>query len=266
MKIKQILFAALCSIAILSSCKKDKTTEPPVDYTDELLGVQADKILHYSFNGSLDDESGNNLMATYPNNVTYTADRFGRPDHAIVFGGSSNMTTLATPSPKPFITGMPFSISIWFKATAVSTSQTLVKADGGEYNTYSGYWLQLGAVAPGAMSFSIGNNSANNSTARNTITTPAVFTAGNWYHVVVNVRGANDMDFYINGVKNTSCSYDGSATAMVFCSQQNQQLGVMGVFMGVGSIFEGVMDDYRIYKKALSQEEVSALYNFHPQQ
>lgn len=40
----------------------------------------------------------------------------------------------------------------------------------------------------------------------------------------------------------------------------------MGVFMGVGSIFEGVMDDYRIYKKALSQEEVSALYNFHPQQ
>lgn len=265
MKIKQILLTALCSIAILSSCKKDKTTEPPVDYTDEQLGVQADKVLHYSFNGSLEDESGNNLVPTYSYNVTYTADRFGRPDHAIIFGGSSNMTNLVTPSPKPFIAAMPFSVSIWFKATDVSSSQTLVKADGGEYNTYSGYWLQLGAVAPGTMSFSIGNNSANNSSsARNSITTPAVFTAGNWYHVVVNVRGANDMDFYINGVKNTSCTYDGSATSMVFCSQLNQQFGVMGAFMGIDSIFEGVMDDYRIYKKALSQTEVNALYNFHP--
>jgi hypothetical protein len=91
--------------------------------------------------------------------------------------------------------------------------------------------------------------------SRNSITTPAVFSTNNWYHVVVNVRGANDMDFYINGVKNTSCTYDGYGTTMVYTTAPS--MGVIGVFPGAGSAFDGVMDDYRIYKRSFPRRSIS---------
>jgi Concanavalin A-like lectin/glucanases superfamily len=265
MKLNLVTSAVLCSTLIFFSCKKDTTT-PPIPNTDtELLAAQPDKVAHYNFNGNLRDSSGNNLNPVYVSNITYTPDRFGRSGQAAMFNGPSNISFIAIPSPAAKISGFPFSISMWFKTTDVSRSQTLVKADGGEYNIYSGYWLQIGAAGSGTLSFNIGNNNGeNNSTGRNTITTPAILTANTWYHVVVNARGANDMDFYINGTKNNNCIYDGSANTMVFGTQGNQQNGALGFYLYGNSVFEGAMDDYRIYKKVLSPSEILTLYNFHP--
>ena len=70
------------------------------------------------------------------------------------------------------------------------------------------------------------------------------------------------MDFYINGVKNTICNYDGSATTMVY--HPTYHSGLIGLFPGASSNFSGLLDDYRIYSKVLSATEISTLYNFHP--
>jgi hypothetical protein len=79
---------------------------------------------------------------------------------------------------------------------------------------------------------------------------------------VVNVRGANDYDFYINGTKLTNCTYGGSATAMVFYPEPVR--GIIGNEDGLTVHYGGLLDDYRIYTKVLSPEEVAALYNFQP--
>lgn len=267
MKMKFFMLPLVAAILVSTSCKKSsEEISTPVNNDPEQLGVQQDKVAHYNFNGNLNDSSGNHLNPTYVNNITYTTDRFGRAADAIVFGGPNNFSSLTLPSPASKVPGVPFAISVWFKAADISRSQTLIKADGGEYNVYSGYWLQLGAGGTGTLSFNIGNNNGvTNSSGRNSITTPAVIIANTWYHVVINVRGANDMDVYINGVKNNNCTYSGTASSMVFCTQSNQQIGVLGFFMGSNnSEYEGLMDDYRIYKKILSAQEVAGLYNFHP--
>jgi hypothetical protein len=258
MKMRSVFPGLLTAFVIFTSCKKSSNPVPP----DELLGPQTDKVLHLSFNGNLDDGSGNDMDAVNSNNISFEADRFGRVAQAAAFGGPSNITHVAVPSLSSKVTGFPFSISLWFKTNDLNTGQTLVKSDGGESATYSGYWLQLNVSTPGSLSFSFGDNTSLNSGGRNSIHTPSILAPNTWYHAVVNVRAANDMDVYIDGTKRNDCIYDGAATTMVYTNVPS--VGVLGVFPNGPSAFNGLMDDYRVYKKTLSQTEISALYNFRP--
>ncbi len=262
MKTTLFLSAFLCSTLFVVSCKKEKDNN--TDNNPEQMGPQPGKLVHYPFNGNVRDTSGNSLNATYLGNISYEADRFGRTNEAIVLGSGNTYSSVAVPSVSSKLAGFPFSISIWFKTVNPASNQTLLKADGGESNTNSGYWLQIGAAGPGQMSFHFGDNSSLNSSSVNTITTPAIFSGNTWYHIVVNVRGGNDMDFYINGVKNNSCSYSGSATSMIFCTAGNQQKGSFGTHPGYPSVFSGTLDDYRVYNRTLNQQEINALYSFRP--
>lgn len=258
---KKIFLLSILFSGLLYSCKKNKTTDP--GNTDpELLKPQTNKIIHYSFNGSLIDGSGNSLNGTDSFNITYTADRFGRSNQAAVFGGAANPSWILTPSLGSRITGFPMAVSFWFKASNVIGHQMLIKADGFERTAVSGFRVTFGA-RPGQMGVTFGDKTIGGSTGTNYVVTPQnVISNNTWYHIVVNIRGANDFDFYINGVKNNSCTYGGAATAMVFYPEPVR--GIIGGEDGLPYYFGGALDDYRIYTKALTQEEVSALYNFHP--
>jgi hypothetical protein len=262
MKMRTIALSVLVTFFAFTSCKKDSKPSPAPNNDPELLGPQTDKVAHYNFNGSLNDGSGNNLNASISNNsVTYTTDRFGRANQALSLSAGAT-AWITTPSLSTRVTGFPFAISLWFKATGVTNSQTLIRTDGGESSYYVGAWLQLAVGGQGTMSLSFGDNTGTSGSSRNTITTSAVITPNTWHHVVINVRGANDMDFYINGAKNNEATYSGSATNMVY--HPTYTGGAIGVYPGASSNFDGLMDDYRIYNKVLSQTEVSTLYNFRP--
>ena len=263
MKTRSLALSVMTVLLALASCKKDSNEiPPPVNNDPELLGAETSKVFHYSFNGNLNDGSGSNLHAAGSNNISYTTDRLGRPNQAVVFAGSGNSSYILTPSLSSKNITFPFSVSFWFKANSVSGSQTLIKSDGVERSGYAGFWAQLGVTGTGTMAFNFGDLTGASGSSRNSIITPSIFAANTWYHIVVNVRGANDMDFYVNGVKNNNCSYDGSAATIVFNEPESR--GILGVYDGASSDFGGAFDDYRIYKKILSQTEVSALYNFQP--
>jgi hypothetical protein len=266
MKMRTLTLCALVTLLAVTSCKKEKDSNnpptPPANTDPELLGPETSKVFHYSFNGNLNDGSGNNMDAADSNNITYTADRLGRANQAAVFGGSGNSSNILTPSLNSKNISFPFSVSFWFKAGNVSSSQTLIKSDGFERTNYTGFWIQLGITGAGSMAFNFGNNTGASGASRNSLITPSIFAANTWYHIVVNVRGAGDMDFYVNGVENNTCYYDGNATSIVFA--QPEARGILGTYDGSQSEFGGALDDYRIYKKILSQTEVSALYNFQP--
>lgn len=264
MKMRFLILSVLTASLAFTSCKKETTKEPEPTPTDpELLGPEVNKVAHYSFNSNLNDGSGNNLNASkYDNDAAYSADRFGRANQALVLNATGATSWVTTPSLSSKVPGFPFAISLWFKPTGVTNSQTLIRTDGGESSYYVGAWLQLAVAGLGTMSFSFGDNTGTSSSSRNTITTDAAITANTWHHVVINVRGADDMDFYINGVKNSNYVYSGSAETMVY--HPTHTGGVIGVYPGGSSNFDGLMDDYRIYKKVLSQTEVSNLYNFQP--
>lgn len=253
----RIVLLLLVTVAF-SRCNKDKTNEPPVNNDPEKLAPEANKVLHYTFNGSLKDGSGNSLDGADSMNITYAADRFGRANQAAVFGGASNPSFILTPSLGARITGFPMAVSFWFK-TASAFYQVLFKSDGFERPFPSGFRFTMGA-RPGQMGFTFSDKTSN---GNNYVVTPQnVFSLNTWYHVVVNVRGANDFDFYVNGVKLTNCTYGGSATSIAFYSEPVR--GIMGNEDGFSYFFQGSLDDYRVYNRVLSQQEVQSLNSFHP--
>ncbi|MBL7749290.1 MAG: LamG domain-containing protein [Chitinophagaceae bacterium] len=261
MKTKLVTTILVCTLSVFFSCKKDKT-DPPLNNNSELLGPETSKVTHFSFNGSLNDGSGNGLHAADSFNITYTADRFGRANQAAVFGGASNPSWILTPSLGAVITGFPMAISFWFKPVNVSAGQTIIKADGFERSASSGFIVAFG-YRPGQIGFTIGDKTVGGSTGTNYVVTPQnVLTNNTWQHVVVNVRGANDYDFYINGTKINGCTVGGSATSMVFYPAPVR--GIIGNNDDYPAYYEGALDDYRIYTKVLSQQEVNTLYTYHP--
>lgn len=77
-----------------------------------------------------------------------------------------------------------------------------------------------------------------------------------WYHFAGIFNGLDDMKAYVNGVE-VSGSYTGTATSY-FHSENSGTLGKSG---NPSDLFQGSIDDFRIYKRALSPSEIQILYN-----
>ncbi|MCX6320134.1 MAG: LamG domain-containing protein [Bacteroidetes bacterium] len=262
MKTTHFLTLLLSFLLLFTSCKKDKKETPPAN-DPELLGPEAGKVLHYSFNSIAKDGSGNNMDPNSTNNLSFTTDRFGRANQAALFGNGGSTTNIITPSLSGKISGLPVAVSFWVKTDDFTRSQLIAKSDGFERSTYSGYTIYLGAWGNKKISFSFANNTGIGSNAYSIIISPELITANNtWYHVVFNVRSATDYDLYVNNVKYTNCTTGGTATTMVF---NPPSVGIMGVYDGTANTnFTGALDDYRVYNRTLSEQEVSTLFNFRP--
>jgi hypothetical protein len=283
MKKQCILFLSTTLLITAIACKKNSASLPITINVSDTAGAENKKVLHLNLNGNVNDASGNHLDGiVYPASpVSYAADRFGRAGMAMLLGDSG---IIVTPSLKDQQISFPFSVSIWFNAPQVDSLTTIIQADAiaqsssaADYLYYNGYYLQLGGtdIAPGTgkISFTYGNNICACRDGRTTIYAPGSVTAGDWYHVVVNVNGPGEnMEMYVNGVKQTTVNYEVSYSASVI-TWHSPGTGIVGPFGLIGQNinpaynyqkFKGLVDDYRVYKKTLNKNEVLALYNATP--
>ncbi len=95
-----------------------------------------------------------------------------------------------------------------------------------------------------------------------------VIADGNWHHVAVTVD-VNGNSLYIDGVKlaSSQLSYtNGDASSTEFFSQVKNidavEIGVTGENGGLVWDFKGLLDDIRVYDRALDSGEIAQLYNF----
>ena len=108
----------------------------------------------------------------------------------------------------------------------------------------------------GPHTFGVGVAGATNTFAQRYSTT--VRSLNVWYHVAgVYNASARTLDIYVNGVLN-----NGTLSGTVPASQINSAVNVnIGRRSGGGFYFNGVIDDVRIYNRALSQAEIQADMN-----
>ncbi len=79
--------------------------------------------------------------------------------------------------------------------------------------------------------------------------TAGTIQANQWYHFAAVLNSdANSMKSYINGAEVAGCSY---STSNIRTTNGNFQ---------IGDVVNGTVDDFRIYKRALSAGEITALY------
>ena len=87
----------------------------------------------------------------------------------------------------------------------------------------------------------------------------------NWHHIAVVIAGVSSRpDIYIDGVEVASYSNGGYPwTTGCTSNISNIDGASIGInFRGGGGLIDGLIDDYRIYNRALSADEIATYYNY----
>ncbi|MFT7233261.1 MAG: surface protein, partial [Cyclobacteriaceae bacterium] len=185
-------------------------------------------VAHYPFNGDSNDLSGNGLDGII-NGASPATDRFGMPNGAYYFDGSSSIEVVNAAA----FDFDDFTYSVWVSPDLISTGFATVVSTSNDQawlGQNNGFWEPYG-VCP-----------ASNQ--------PAV-TLG-WHHLVW-VKSGTNATVYLDNVPvvtSTSCGIGFMEVA-----------GIMIGNNALGESFRGSIDDLKIYNRALSASEISNLFS-----
>lgn len=151
---------------------------------------------------------------------------------------------------------LPFSVETWvfIDAEAQDRPYTILTSDDSD-ETYYGFWLQLSHGDSGPanqVGIHFGDGAGDGPNHRQSKRSDSVVELSDWTHVAAVVRGAEDMDIYIDG-EPAGGTYSGNGGAMQH-SNANFKIGVNSIYGA--RYFDGKLDDIRVWNKALTQEGI----------
>jgi chitodextrinase len=199
----------------------------------------------YKFDSSATDSSGNNNNLTLVNAPTYTT---GQVNQALSLNGTNQYAVTTSYSPTLNLTGTAMTLAGWVKPTTQATSIIVAKPYASTHSApYFDWGLIYNAGGNGKPSAYLGCQGSHQ--YANT-----ALTLNSWQHIAVTYDGAN-LRFYRNGVA------DGVIPATCAVTNTNSQNMRVGANANGTETFPGALDEVKIYNRALSQTEVSALAN-----
>lgn len=199
------------------------------------LTLEANLKAYFTFDNTFNDVFGGNAALASGPNATFVADRNNNANSAVWFDGSNQSYANGVVDLK---NSEAITMSFWFKP---------VKSTGATFLVYSVPY-QLYYVLPD-LYFNINSAASSGSAQKNGLT------AGNflntWHHFA-GVYDGNTMFLYVDGQLAKSSVF---SNGPVF-SNTNFTFGGSPVI----NYYESVLDDVRMYNRALSAEEVSYLF------
>lgn len=205
-------------------------------------------VAYYPFNGNANDASGNGNDGTVYG-ATLTADRFGNPNVAYSFNGAS--AYIAAPLTNTIFSG-DFTASVWFNVSNLTHGWPGLLD---EQN--AGFRLQLagddcGCSVPEHL---VSYSSSTPSGGQNWLLVPPEKTPVNTFQQVVVIKAGTNVQMYVNGQLAVTNHVANSTMA----PGQYMFIGVQYDLTSY-TFFPGVIDDIRIYNRALSASDVQQLY------
>ena len=220
-------------------------------------GSETTEVLHYKMN----DNAANTDVAdssTYSNTgtATTTTDAMtatGQINSALNMQSSYHINVPALPYQETINGDTPHSISLWFNDYSSSAGGNMWgyggwRDTGGEYmeQIQSSGW----ACGAGYAQFSVGQQDA----WWVYICSNTQYLDNNWHHLVAVWHGDGNAEMYIDN------SLVGSSSSMSIPSGSvATRTGEVGSYEG-GNIYEGAVDDFRLYNGALDSSAVSTLW------
>lgn len=218
-------------------------------FVQESVLAQSGLVASYSFNEgtgtTLADASGNSNNGTISGAV-WTTGRYG---NALRFNGSNNYINLLNPAALRLTGSM--TLSAWVNAAAnpADDGQIIAKS-----NNAAGWQLKT-SPDTGANTFGVTISASSSSHVQRYSSTARALNT--WYHVAgVYNASARTLDIYVNGVLNNGV-LSGTVPASQFNSTVNANIGRRTG----GFYFNGILDEMRIYNRALTQAEIQADMN-----
>jgi hypothetical protein len=206
----------------------------------------------WPFNGNANDESGNGNNGTVTN-ATLAQDRFGNASSAYLFtgAGTSRVTVNDNPSIRP---SNNMTVCAWINVTGPTMwnnvlSKRIVATNQNSYILYED--LSQNANIP-YQTFNFGLTTGS---------TPTGFSGyrdsvlNNTWHLLVGTYDGSTAKFYQDGILKSQYNISGNITY----SNDPLYIGANGYPVGQG--FIGYVDDVGLWNRALTQQEITALYN-----
>ena len=191
-------------------------------------------IAEYNFDNSYNNVNGNTPFSSNTG-TSFTTDRNGNPSGAININNTGSTATILNLP----LNNQQRTVSMWVKYNVVNTNINFLYHYGTSASGNGGYTTTFAATQFGVG----GNHSANSSNVSNT-----------WYHMVFVYDGENSI-IYKNGVLQ-------GTLARAWNVINNNDLFRLGLTeTGGANFFNGAIDDLKIYNYAISQSQVTDLYN-----
>lgn len=218
-----------------------------------------DIVAFYPFGGNANDAGPNKLHPSAIGALAFSGtDRKARTGDVAVFDGASGLL-VPDHSDFNFETGN-YSVACWVRTD--KTSRMMIWQESGEDGSATSQtWLRIGDnTSTRSMRFNTEDNTGGGFA---NLGTEGKVSDNAWHHVVC-VRDGQVNRVYIDGVK---VNESGISVLKDVSSEQGFKIGVQkGVPStsnpsGLSNYFNGLLDDMVIYKKALTDAEVSALFN-----
>ncbi|MCQ2061668.1 MAG: LamG domain-containing protein [Fibrobacter sp.] len=229
-------------------------------------------VAYYACSGNFDNSAPTSLPQAINHSATFAADRFGNANSACYFDGNESYIEVPDDNAFSIITTGALTVSAWMSPEVLNFKKN---EDGcyvhwmgkGEpkqhewtFRMYNNYLDTCSAADDrnrhnriSAYAFNLGGGLGSGSYVQETVT------AGEWIHIVARYdTKTNWIYIFKNGVAKDHDQLNESEYNVV------QENGTAPFRMGTRSkwsFFQGRIDDVRIYNRALSDEEILALYN-----
>jgi predicted esterase len=202
------------------------------------------------FNNNYTDASGNGRTLTATGTPTFSTTEKREGTHAVNFNGTSQYVTLPTSGSFQQTAFSAKSVSFWMKSANNTGNRILLDLGGSD----DGLALRLNSNTLIA-------GVANNSTRREFAST---YNNTAWNHIAL-VYSTNTLRLYINGVLQPNSITNLPFTSVGSTSNAsrigaNNSTNAFNILFGMAN-YSGLLDDFEIYSKALSQSDVTALYS-----
>lgn len=239
---KETMKICLLSILIFTSSSIYSQGIPGYVPTTNLVG-------YYPFNGNSNDVTAfNNHGIVF--GATLTSDRFNTQNSAFDFNGTNNYIEI--PSASQINLTAPFTISVWFRSSLWSFNAP-INEHAIISKVVDGFW------GGGGFEFytngSSGINFGATISGNNINLVKTGYSINNWYHCLTTFNGSK-LKMFINGIAVDSSNASNSI------SINNLPIRI-GRRAGAGNFncwFNGKIDDIGIWNRALTQQEITSLY------
>jgi len=199
------------------------------------------------------DLSGKNNHGTLINGPVWKPGKFGQ---ALYFDGVDDYVSLLSPTSLDDIEnqgGGGMTISAWIFPNNVSANQYMVTKDSAN----SGFWTFW--LSSSGSQVTVRWQKDFSTTDMDVYTQYGDVIAGKWQHVVLTWDGssnANNAHIYVNSIDKTFTRTNGVGTKNSDASLN----AYIGTGFYINSLFNGRIDEVRIYKRALLAKEIRWLY------
>jgi len=202
---------------------------------------------YWNMDSDASDSSGNELHGTIVGDVSLTSGKF---ENAYSFGGYNDYIEI--PDSQLLDLSNELTISTWVNhsSTPLKSWETILAKGDNSYRLHLCGFGFCGAGNDSSFAFGANGLSVSN------LSSNVIPEANTWYNIVTTYDGAT-IKIYVNGVLKNSANVTGSIQT------NNYGLGIAynNEKFQENRYWNGLIDDVAIWNRALTQTEITALYN-----